>query len=227
MTKVLILVEGQTEEEFIRQLVYDYLWPKNVFIQPKSIPTRRVVSGPDYKGGLRSYPKINGEIRRLLGDSSASAVTMMYDYYGLPTDFPGRRNLKGKDGFQKVRILEAALARDINDPRFIPYIQLHEFEGLLFSSPVLMADTILRLGTEAQRRKLAAELQTIRKGFRTPEDIDDNPEKHPSKRIAGLAARYQKVKHGILIAKGIGIEKIREQCPHFNEWLTRLEKLSQ
>src|SRR6266446_415598 len=53
--------------------------------------------------------------------------------YKLPTDFPGFAQVKNfADPYQKVTHLEERLAADIADSRFIPYIQLHEFEGLLF-----------------------------------------------------------------------------------------------
>ena len=97
MAKVLILVEGQTEETFVKQTLGPYLSSLGVFVVPTIIATKRIKSGPSFKGGMPSYPKVRREILRLLGDSSAALVTTMIDFYGLRTSFPGRR----------VRVLQA------------------------------------------------------------------------------------------------------------------------
>jgi hypothetical protein len=226
LTNVLISVEGLTEERFVKEVLYDHLLRLNIYIKPSIIVTRKESSGADHKGGYVTYAAIRKGVKALLGNSNARAVTTMYDFYGLPRDFPGCDSAPGKDGYSRVKRVEEAMADDINDPRFIPYIQLHEFEGLLFTLPELISDELETPGT-AEHQKLMAGLQSIRAAFSTPEDINDDPEKHPSKRIMRLAAHYNKVLNGTLIARSIGIEKIRGQCPHFNEWLMKLEKLSQ
>ena len=102
--------------------------------------------------------------------------------------------------------------------RFIPYVMMHEFEGLLFSD-------CRRFGAGIGREDLIPELQSIRDQFGTPEEINDSPITAPSKRILNLVPGYQKPLLGSLAALEIGLEAIRGQCPFFNRWLARLESL--
>lgn len=90
MKKVLILVEGQSEETFVKRVLSPHLLNLEVLIVPTIISTKRVKSGPSFKGGIPSYAKVRKELKRLLGDSSAALVTTMVDFYGLPGSFPGR-----------------------------------------------------------------------------------------------------------------------------------------
>jgi len=154
---------------------------------------------------------------KLLGDTSAVCVTTMFDLCGLPADFPGRKAAAGFP-YQKVKDVEQAFEQDINNPRFSAYLTLHEFEGLLFTGPVEIARAL----NKPQNEK---DLIEIRNQFKTPEEINDDPQTAPSKRITRLFPQYGKVLHGSIIADRIGLEKIRVECPHFNEWLAMLEHL--
>ncbi len=58
-----------------------------------------------------------------------------------------------------------------------------------------------------------------------PEDINEGPQTAPSKRILEFIPEYAKAQVGPLAAKAIGVEKLRQHCPHFNEWLASLEQL--
>ena len=181
--------------------------------------TKRVKDGPSFRGGIGSYDKVKKELLKLLRDSSAAAVSTMFDYYGLPQSFPGRSAPQGNTCLERVEFVEHALASDINNCRFIPFLTLHEFEGLLFSSTADMANC-LPGGTS-----LESKFQEIRQQFKTPEDINDHPESAPSKRILDLYPSYQKPSFGVTIASRIGLQKIRKECPHFSKWLSKLEQL--
>jgi hypothetical protein len=115
---------------------------------------------------------------------------------------------------------------DINENRLIPYLQLHEFEGLLFSSPVTIAAPFEEEKT-SKYRQLVKALQNIRQDFRTPEEINNRHETCPHRRLKQLIPSYRKVFHGVMIASKIGLEKIREECPHFDSWVTQLESLGE
>jgi hypothetical protein len=95
---------------------------------------------------------------------------------------------------------------------------MHEFEGLLFSDCRAFA---IGIG----RAELAERLQEIRNSFETPEDINDGPSTCPSRRIEQIVTGYEKPLLGTLAALEIGLTRMREQCPHFNDWLIRLESL--
>lgn len=102
------------------------------------------------------------------------------------------------------------------EERFIPYIEMHEFEALLFSNALILASEI---GIDTDK------IEDILDEFGEPEEIDDGPDTAPSKRLMSLNKSYRKVAMGKSIAEAIGISTIREKCPHFDQWVTRLEQL--
>ena len=215
MPNVLILVEGQTEETFIKRIIQPYFCKRELFCIPKIAVTRRVKDGPDFKGGITSYEKVKGDIRRLLHDTNAVCVTTMIDYYGFAPLIKFPEKLTGTC-YEKVRLIEQYFKSDINDPRFMPYLQLHEFEGLLFSSTAEIASVLI------EPRKVN-QLDAISAQFPSPEHINDNPDTAPSKRIARIFPSYNKPSHGLLIANRIGLDTIRKKCLHFDEWIKKLE----
>ena len=103
--------------------------------------------------------------------------------------------------------------------KVVPYVQKHEFEGLLFSD--VRAFRVVTNASEAD----VVRLGRIRSDFPTPEDINDSPDTAPSKCIGKVIPRYGKVLHGPLVAEEIGLETIREQCPRFGNWISCLESL--
>ncbi len=217
MVKVLILVEGSTEERFVKEILSVHINPDEFSLIPTIITTKRVLSGPDCKGGYATYQKIKQQLRRLLNDKSAVAVTTMIDYYALPNDFPEVQNLNESDCIKRVNVIEKRFSEDINNPKFIPYLQLHEFEAILFSDPMKIINGFP--GKESVLEQLLNQLA----GFSSPEHINlDNP---PSKRILSALPDYDKVISGTSIALEIGLEKIRKECSHFNEWIEKLESL--
>ena len=217
MKKVLVYAEGQTEETFIRDVLGPHLAQMSIYLTPVLARTRRTASGTTYKGGVVSYGQVRRDIRRLLGDTSASLVTTMMDYYGLPDDFPGRAQVPSGTPYARVSFLENAFREDINHPRFLPFLTLHEFEALLFARP----DEIVRAfpGTKGGNR-LIQETSGL-----SPEEIDEGKETHPAARIAHYFHQYSKPVHGPLIACRIGLPTIRSRCPHFDEWVRKLESI--
>ncbi len=220
MRKVFIYVEGQTEERFVKTLLVPYLEIRNLYCHPIVATTKFVFSQPVFKGGVPKYHKAKKEIWNLLQDTSAVAVTTMLDYYGLPSTFPGRSAPQGSNCYDHVCYVEEAIKQDINDSKFIPFLTLHEFEGLLFSSPQAMEDAL------PGGSRLRHTFENIREQFQSPEEINDHKSTAPHQRIINAYPNYQKPLHGSLIAGRIGVERIREECDHFSNWLTKLEQLS-
>ena len=216
MLKVLILVEGQTEEAFVKNPLASHLHNRGVLAVPVIVATKRLLTGDKKRGGYVPYPRLRAEVLRLLNDSSAVGVTTMLDYYGLAPEFPGRATPVGKTALEKVASVEQAWTADIDSQRFIPYLALHEFEAMLFTVPAEIA-------TGFGQPALHASLQSIRASFPTPEDINDHEETAPSKRLGKLFPGYNKPFYGELIAERIGIERIRGECGHFASWLGKLE----
>jgi hypothetical protein len=219
MRKVLISVEGQTEETFVQAILDPHFSPTQLYLQPVLLKTRHLPGRPAERGGYVSYAKVKREIQALLGDTSA-VVTTMYDLYALPGDFPGLDTQPEGTGAQKVAHLERAFAQDIGGHnRFRPYLQLYEFEALLFSAPEAINNWLD--GTDQDLRRL----QRVCQEFPNPEEIDDDPHTSPSHRIRRIFPEYEKVLAGSRIAMEIGIDAIRNACPHFSAWMDWLESL--
>jgi Domain of unknown function (DUF4276) len=148
------------------------------------------------------------------------------DFYGLGQGFPGTPLPPNLPNLQKVVHIERAVKNDIcgripdlrPDVRLIPYLSLHEYEGLLFSDPDSFAQAL-------NRPNLAHRFHQVRNGFPTPEDINDGPEAAPSKRVIEIYSAYRKVLEGTLAARAVGIERMRQECEHFRNWLEQLEAL--
>ncbi len=218
MKRIHILLEGQTEEAFVRDVLRPHFLTRGAWVSYSIFATKRSKAGAKFKGGVSSYQKIKKDILPLLRDSSLVALTTMVDYYGLPDDFPGKSTLQGKTCFQRVAYLENAWKIDINHRRFIPYLALHEFEALLFAAPSAIAAAFP--GSHVEKELLA-----IRNKYASPEQINDGPKTHPSAQLKALLPHYRKRRHGPLIASNIGLAAMRAVSPHFHEWLAKLEAL--
>jgi hypothetical protein len=214
-----IVVEGQTEETFIRDLLSQELGKQGIFSDAHRITTGRR-GGNVHRGGLLSFQHLRKDLELWMKQDAGpgSWFTTMVDLYRLPRNFPGiGESRQITDPIKKVEFLENRFRSDLNHPRFVPYIQLHEFEALLFSDPKCFSVAFPNIGTEL------AELQAIRRAFKTPEHIDEGNDTSPSKRICRILPGYVKPLSGPLIARQIGLQKLRAECRHFDKWLRQIE----
>lgn len=225
MSRVLALVEGATEYAIIDRVIAPFLSPQGIYLYA------RITGKPGHQGGVGKFAPVLNDIKNLLKQEPGSMVTTFFDYYGLPLDWPGKRDsqkrsLKDIPGIMETSIAEAVVrefSNSFNPARFIPYIQMYECEALLFSGPQEMANVF-------ERPKLQSIFEKIVKECGGCEQINDDPDNAPSKRIEKHYPSYKKGKsdlaHAYRIVNHIGLSRIREACPHFNEWITRLEQLS-
>jgi hypothetical protein len=216
--RVLILVEGQTEERFVKDVLAPAFFGRGLFFNPTQLVTKLVKHGPRFKGGVTSFARFKQDAQRLLGRAGGALVTTMLDYYGLPEDFPGMSSRQSlRTPLERVEQVEGGIAQAFGSPpRFLPFLALHEFEAWLFCSPTELP----RVLTDSTRQP---EFAAIRAAVSTPEDINEQAETAPSKRIADLFPAYRKALHGPTAAARIGLERIRLECPHFDHWLRQLE----
>jgi hypothetical protein len=217
-----IIAEGRTEEKFINKVLAKELVSFNVFADVRCVETSRD-KNKIFRGGLLNYAKAKSDILEWIKQEKdpECRFTTMFDLYALPNDFPEYDIAKEMPPYQRVEKLENALAADINSIRFIPYIQLHEFEALLFSDI-----EELKIDSESpEHDKAIQNLKAIALKQPNPELINDSPETAPSKRILKEIPEYEKVTAGVNVAEKIGLPRIREKCQHFNEWLNKLENL--
>ena len=220
LARLLVHVEGDAEELFVNEVLGPHLYEHGY-----SEVAARVVGQARQRrrrGGIVSWPVAQREIvSHLKGDRGCLATTLI-DYYGLPREWPGRDDAHSLPGLQKAEHVEQALLSDTQEVipdgsrRFIPFVMLHEFEALLFSNCERFADAI-------DHPEMTLPFQAIRDQFSTPEEIDDSPQTAPSKRILKLCPDYEKPLMGILAALAVGLETMRRECPHFADWLRRLE----
>lgn len=218
-----ITTEGPTELRFVKDVLSKYLQPHGIYCDCRSVLTSKEFRK---RGGMTNYTKAKKDIQQWINSEKSGdrRFTTMFDCYALPNDFPGYADAqKLTNPYEKVKCIEEAFAEDINDNRFIPYIQLHEFEALLFS------DLDVLLFEYEDKSKEIENLKNILSQppyYNNPELINDRKETSPSHRIIEQIPEYQKVSSGSLIAELISIEVLRSKCSHFAEWLTKLELLN-
>jgi hypothetical protein len=226
MARLLIHVEGETEETFVNEILAPHLYPCGY----AKVSARLVGNSRqrDRRGGIRAWSAVRNDILNHLNEDQGCLATTMVDYYGLPQigakAWPGREAAGGLPFPQKAPTVQDALLADIcgelgdgfEANRFIPYVMMHEFEGFLFSD-------CERFGRGIGCPELAPQFQAIRDAFETPEEIDDSPVTAPSKRVKALVPGYEKPLLGALAVLEIGLGAIRAECPHFRNWLERLE----
>jgi hypothetical protein len=216
---VIAIVEGKTEQIFIESILEKYLGSKNIGISATQ------VSKPGQKGGDVRFSRVKRDLGVHLKQRSDTYVTTFIDYYGTK-EWPGLELVS-------PQALPAQIAKTINEAtktqvvslfseqqaerRFIPFLAVHEFEALLFSD----AGTLARhLGIDESK------VVTVLSECGSPEAINNNPLTAPSKRLnAWSNGKFLKTTMGVTIANEIGIERIRNECPLFNEWLKIFEEI--
>ena len=217
-----IVVEGQTEETLVKQILIPHLANFSVDASARLLTTKEL---PDYTygGGLNSYAQAERDLGLSLkpDQDECMRVTTMFDLYRLQDDFPGYGPAAShRDPYRRVEAMEVALAQEINDDRFIPYIQLHEFEALLLSDP-----RKFEFWFDNCPDGIANLVQMVA-GFPSPEHVNNcDP---PSKRIHRELLNYRQFKTaaGPIVAGKIGLPTMRSKCKHFACWLAKLEKLA-
>jgi Domain of unknown function (DUF4276) len=220
MIRIYVICEGQTEEMFVNDVLSEQFELLGIYLYPS------LIGKPGHKGGNFKFERVLNDVEKFLLGDTKSYCTTFFDFYGLPEDFPGKReavtlnDIKAKQNKINDRLVEQ-LSQHINKNamrRFIPYIQLYEFEGLLFSDPTSMA-------SEIGRPDLVDKFVAIRNQFETPEHVNNSSDTAPSKRIKKHFIGYDKVTHGSLIALKMGVNKIRAECNLFDEWINKLESV--
>jgi hypothetical protein len=227
MKYVNIIVEGSSEETFVNDVLVSYFASSNIYISARKIRTGwdRINNKPS-KGGLLKYIKFRNDVLRWIQSDRKNPkfwYTSMIDLYAFPKDTlsPYTSIVQSIiDPYTKIEALEDAISRDIDYTQFIPYVQLHEFEAFLMVDP----DKLIALYPNKQNgiNRLKNEI-----GVKKPEEINESQDNSPSKRIIKHIPDYegQKAQVGPLVAQDIGLNILREKCPHFSAWIQKLQNI--
>ncbi len=222
MTRLNLVAEGQSELGFVRQVLTPYLSRVQIHPSARAVLTKRDRrKHRSFKGGLSKYKKLKDDLQRWMREdqNSDALFSTIVDLYALPDDFPGYTEAQALNSPPEiVASLESSFADDIADRRFIPYIQLHEFEALLLCEP----KEFMTFFFEEERG--VNNLITLVNGFDSPELIDQGQDTAPSKRIIRELPAYKEQKStvGPAVAQRIGVETMLHKCPHFKEWMEKL-----
>lgn len=225
MARIMVHVEGLTEETFVREVLAPHLLAFGHDLSARLLGNARQ---RHKRGGITGWDSVSREILRQLKEDSACVVTTMVDYYALPQSgskaWPGRVSSNIDSLGKRATVLKGELHADIarrmgpnfDSGRFIPFVVFHEFEALLFSDCRAFAFGI-------GQPKLEKSFLDVLSKFDNPEEINDSPQTAPSKRVQAIFPAYQKPIMGTLAICEMGLGKIRSECPIFNEWITALE----
>jgi hypothetical protein len=211
MPRLIFIVEGDSEQRFINEHLVSYLALKypGVPMHAQKITTNRK---KNVKGGNVNYELLKNEIKRTFAQGGVMITTFL-DFFRLPTDYPGYTQ-----DVKQIDQIEDAIRTDCNSiippTSFLPYIQKHEFETLMFANAAGFSSVV----DTAELN----EILNVLKQFSTPEDINGSPETAPSKRLLSIF-KYKKVADSALVLKDVDIDLLRRRCPRFNEWVARLE----
>lgn len=233
MTWVYVVAEGECEWQFLTQVVAPDLASHGVWLEARQVATSRHRSRV-YRGGLVDYGHLRREVGRWMnekkGDRDCRFSTFVDLYAHAGVVFPGLEELRAWERGtaqrfppdEKVARIEAAMAADMGDDRFIPYLQVHEFETFLFVAPEALA-----CSTDLATETVIASLQEIKAAFPGPEWINDGVATAPSKRIIQHLPVYEgsKTRIGPDAARVIGLSALELGCPHFGAWMAKLRKL--
>jgi hypothetical protein len=220
--RLYLTVEGETELRFAKETLAPHLAQFEVEVRPRMVLTNRKLGK---RGGAVYFQRFKRDTTHLMKDDAnrEARFSTMMDLYALPADYPGWNEAdKKSQPVDRVLALEQALAGELADSRFVPFLQLHEFEALLYCDLNQIQSRI-----EDSEKAIAHLQQEV--AHLNPEDINEGEATAPSKRLINHLPRYEhlKIRVGAPAASAIGLPVLRAKCPHFGQWLTRLENLKQ
>jgi len=211
MIRVAISVEGQTEDEFCKQILVPYFRNYDIELVSIIVTTKRMKCGIKHKGGCINLNRIKSELIKIL--PNFDYVTTFYDLYGFDIE-----------GTYTAEELENKIGEIFdNNRKLIPYIQKYEFETLLFSEPSFYEDYF-------DDSSAKTEIENIITSCGGVENINNSRETAPSKRIDKFFDKYDeqydKVFHGPSIADDIGLDIILDKCTRFKDWIETIQNLT-
>ncbi len=219
--RLLIYVEGQTEELFVNRVLRNHLLAHGLKVE-RPILAATTPDPAGQRGGFVNWPAVEADLRALFAQDADPdlRITTLLDIYALPDKVPGFTPTRGA-GRSAIEVdgIESAWASHFGEPRFVPYLQRHEFEALLLACPLAL-HSIFPTHSPA-----LAQLELSIATYGSSEDINDGPTTHPSARLEQAIPTYRPLKasHGLFVVLEAGLDRIRPRCPRFDAWLARWE----
>ena len=216
MKRLVIVCEGQAEREFCQDILQPFFSKKGVEVFAPTIKHSN--------GGIVAWDTLKKQLVTHLHEQNV-VVTMLIDFYRIKDSFhyPGWMEAKRiSDSKRKMDYIFSKMSDDMGEEykgAFVPYIQLHEFECLLFSD--IKGFQYWFANTECDY----SQIQKAISSFANPEDINNGANTAPSVRLIGAIPGYDKALYASVVAGIIGLDTIRAKCPLFNDWLDRIDAL--
>lgn len=223
MKALILIVEGQTEHEFVNRILTSYLISRGINTEIRSVMIEK-------SGGGHGYSNIDhfrNTIRPLLHKSDEPVITMLIDHYGINSErkLPGYSSIITKNVEERISQMESVFQDEVQKIKeyrfFIPYIQRHEFETLLLANP--------EKGFDLEDERIKTDIVSLCNEFESVEEINSTPEGAPSKRLGRIyelhKKKYSKVTDAVDIIELTGIEVVLERCPRFNSWISTLIRI--
>ena len=213
---MVILVEGESELRFVHQMLIPGLY--NVCKEGWSIESCKIITNrkENKKGGNVNYEYLCNDVERF-ASQGCRVITTFLDFFRLPNNFPGYTN--DSKCIQNIeQEMDADLRKKIPSLKlFVPYIQKHEFEALLFSS---MDGFEYLIDDELQLEKIK-EIVSL---YSNPEDINGGATTAPSKRLLSIF-NYNKAADSADMLEIIGLDAVLNKCPRFAAWYDKLVEI--
>ena len=220
--RLIVYVEGETEHYFVNRILRNHLAAHGVTVG-RTIIAATSLSPHGRRGGFVNWVAVEADLRTLFATEPGPAVrfTTMFDTYAIPPSVPGYPGPStGVRSAADVDAIQSCWAVHFAEPRFVPYLQRHEFEALVLAHfPALHA--LFPQSTAA----LTALEQAVA-ATPSPEDVDDGSMTHPSARLQRAIPTYGSLKpsHGLHVLLEAGLDNVRARCPRFNAWLSSWER---
>ncbi len=211
-----MIVEGATEERFYKKTLQHYYIDGHgnyrCYFRVVQMPNQRNTTSRVHKGGAISFARSVEQVQRFIRQAShAELFVLVYDYYGLHPTFTDHLPAQPSALPDRIAAIRQRFEAEINEAKFRFYLQVHEFESLLFSGPEHIAEHF------NAPKSLPTLLSVLDEANGNPELINNHRETAPSKRLARLYPGYGKVTDGIPLASKIGVERMRERCGYFHQ----------
>ena len=213
MGQVVILVEGQTEETLVNEVLSPAACARGCWLKPIVVTTSATPTGAHHGGG--HWKHYHAKLQGLLKASHWERVGLLLDYYQYPKGAPGRDVTAPSGSLDNVGRQSAlidALRAKYPDPRFRPLVVLHEIEALV------LAAIDAGQGDGLLPRQGLAELRQAITHAHGPEQVNDGPSTAPSKRLEAADPGYMKTVTGPLLVSEAGLPAVLERCPTFKDW---------